>query len=811
MSRRLMITVDVEAQKARTDTDHVDRLIWGRFPEGRAGLDDMMTIADRHGVKLTMFLDYCEGLHYGAAISDVAREIDRRGHDLELHAHLDFLPPEWWAKRDLQPQTDLNRLSAAQAIAVVDLLCESHFNAIARTARAFRGGGYRFNNHVLNALVGRGVRLDSSINVSRVTQPVTRPSTKQFEWWNGCLEVPVSCVTRYRNLTQPLDFNFNAGALSKPQLMIDYLDQFYAEHGDDAIAVLVMHSWSFLTKGEKHFSAPRPDAMARFGEFLDLAKRQIQFVTAEQVTALHKCGELALDEAAEWPSVTELNKKSNALSTVETPTAPTVVGATDRACAVCGASVDTFRDVGGIKRVCPACGSLERQRAFAALCQRAPTIAAAIKGKRVLLISPVRSEILMMKKLSALVIDSIDIRPEVGASIVGDICDMPMVAAGTYDTVFASYVLSCVHEDKAALKEIARILRPDGVLLASDPVSAGKSTVDYTDEAVITRFYGEQDFKSYRVGRFRTYGGKDTVERFSTSFDRVVLHDTVDGALGVAVTWAEMRVPRAKPTAKLASQADKPSGWPDPTPTDNPFKSPDAAYVAFKQKNPGVSFARYSVDRHIAHLQKGGEHPTLGANLTKSQDWSTAGLREYRMLMETLDVQPQHKVIDYGCGSLRVGQHFVRHLAPEGFFGLDVTTGFAEIGANLIADLVHEKKSRFGSMEDADTIAAASAFGADIVYSNACVFQIHPMDLPDFVANIRALCAKPGCRLAFDVKISEQPVRYRNSCWAWPLACFVEALAPLQMQLIQRHVISQHDEAGTKFEGQYLIFAKSRA
>src|SRR5688572_15837100 len=124
--KRLMITVDVEAQPARAERDHVDRLIWGKYPDSRAGLGEMMDIADRHDVKLTMFLDYCEKYLYGDALLDVGREIHRRGHDLQLHAHLDFLPPQFWTDRALKPQTSLSRVDPAQAAAVLDYLCDQH-------------------------------------------------------------------------------------------------------------------------------------------------------------------------------------------------------------------------------------------------------------------------------------------------------------------------------------------------------------------------------------------------------------------------------------------------------------------------------------------------------------------------------------------------------------------------------------------------------------------------------------------------------------------------------------------------------------
>ena len=217
MPRRLMITVDVEAQPRRAEKYALERLVWGRYPGSRdAGIGRMMDIADANDVKLTMFTDYCEEGIYGQAFLDAAREIDRRGHDLQLHAHLDFMPAAFWTETGLKREFSLNLVSADHSKALFDFLCDAQVRATGKKASAFRGGGYRFNRHILNAMAERGVVLDSSVNVSRVTQPAKLPYSRQFEWSNGCYEVPVSCVPRFMNLNRAVDFNFNAAALNSP-------------------------------------------------------------------------------------------------------------------------------------------------------------------------------------------------------------------------------------------------------------------------------------------------------------------------------------------------------------------------------------------------------------------------------------------------------------------------------------------------------------------------------------------------------------------------------------------------------------------
>ena len=261
MSRRLVISIDVEAQPFRAEKDHVSRLIWGNFDGRESGLAEMMRIAQNFNAKLTCFLDYCETLVHGDAIADVGRRIVAQGHDLQLHAHPELLPQSFWEDRALSPierWQDMRIASKEQAEALVGHIVSAHSSVGATLPSAFRGPGYCFNRQILDALGAQHVALNFSYNPSRDTQPALFGLQKQFTWSNGVCEVPVSCVNGFRNLTRIDDFNFNSSALSTHQRMLEFLDRFTEQLGDDAIAVLVMHSWSFQYPPENdHFPAPR--------------------------------------------------------------------------------------------------------------------------------------------------------------------------------------------------------------------------------------------------------------------------------------------------------------------------------------------------------------------------------------------------------------------------------------------------------------------------------------------------------------------------------------------------------------------------
>jgi SAM-dependent methyltransferase len=44
------------------------------------------------------------------------------------------------------------------------------------------------------------------------------------------------------------------------------------------------------------------------------------------------------------------------------------------------------------------------------------------------------------------------------------------------------------------------------------------------------------------------------------------------------------------------------------------------------------------------------------------------------------------RMLDIGCGTLRGGRHFIRHLDPEGYTGVDISKGVIEAGKTLLVE-----------------------------------------------------------------------------------------------------------------------------
>lgn len=172
------------------------------------------------------------------------------------------------------------------------------------------------------------------------------------------------------------------------------------------------------------------------------------------------------------------------------------------ACCCCGKSSRRFLAHGNLEKrqniKCPHCLSLERTRI---LCMYIQNVIFAEKPEpiRVLHFAPVKGlrDFLRNSAHVAEYIDA-DINPNV-ATYQADITQIPY-KNHSFDLILCSHILYCVPEDRKAMRELYRVLRPNGRLLIVDTIegeitqelshlSAQTLKEKYGDEATC-RVYG---------------------------------------------------------------------------------------------------------------------------------------------------------------------------------------------------------------------------------------------------------------------------------------------------------------------------------
>ena len=141
----------------------------------------------------------------------------------------------------------------------------------------------------------------------------------------------------------------------------------------------------------------------------------------------------------------------------------------------------------------------------------------------------------------------------------------------------------------------------------------------------------------------------------------------------------------------------------------------------------------YSEQRMQAHL-RGEMHSTIGGNL-RGGEFERAGRDEFQELVNH-GLQPNHLCVDFGCGTLRVGQHLIRYLAPGAYWGLDIAEHLLDTGRSLIgSDLIAEKKPNLRVISS-DSVAEVASKRPQMLFSLKVMQHIHPEELREYLENV---------------------------------------------------------------------------
>ena len=158
-------------------------------------------------------------------------------------------------------------------------------------------------------------------------------------------------------------------------------------------------------------------------------------------------------------------------------------------CNLCGARLRAFVSLPSGDRLCPACGSLPRHRRLWAWLQESDFLTG-----RLLHFSPARPLQPLLRRRPALDYLTTDYDPAAATDRHYDITAVPEPAA-SFDRILCYHVLEHIPDDRRAMAELYRLLRPGGRLLVQTPFRPGEI---YENPAVQTpaerlAHFGQED------------------------------------------------------------------------------------------------------------------------------------------------------------------------------------------------------------------------------------------------------------------------------------------------------------------------------
>ncbi|MCS6860423.1 MAG: polysaccharide deacetylase family protein [Abditibacteriales bacterium] len=277
----IIITIDTEVTNRQGCITPIEKTIYGEIGGQSYGITRIMDLCEAFNVKATFFVDVFASHYFGEdAIRQVCQEIQRRGHDVQLHTH-----PHWLDNKpnlcdyDLQRQMEL--IAHGKALLT---------RWLGKPPVAHRAGAFAANADTLTALKRNGILLDCSqfvayprCKLGKLSLPVNAVSEV-----DGVVELPVTSFVELqigrRRKWRLLDVDADTVAEIKHVLC-------QAQRRGLPVVTLLLHSFSFVNwnKEGTRFWADHSD-LAKFEAVLRFVRAQphMEVITVAEFARLYR-------------------------------------------------------------------------------------------------------------------------------------------------------------------------------------------------------------------------------------------------------------------------------------------------------------------------------------------------------------------------------------------------------------------------------------------------------------------------------------------------------------------------------------------
>lgn len=200
-------------------------------------------------------------------------------------------------------------------------------------------------------------------------------------------------------------------------------------------------------------------------------------------------------------------------------------------------------------------------------------------------------------------------------------------------------------------------------------------------------------------------------------------------------------------------------------------------FERWRRRHAGAGFSSYYAFRVQQKLAAGKAHRTLGKNRWSVEEFRKQGAYPLALLV-TRGLERHHTCLEYGCGSLRVGQHLIRFLHPGRYIGLDITDRFFLDGLELLEKgLVEEKRPRL-AVVGSNLIAELAKQPPDFLLSIDVLQHVDPRELDEFLATLVQLTG-PRTQAFLSFREWKETLQTAEKSWSHPAVTLAERIAHL--------------------------------
>jgi cyclopropane fatty-acyl-phospholipid synthase-like methyltransferase len=186
----------------------------------------------------------------------------------------------------------------------------------------------------------------------------------------------------------------------------------------------------------------------------------------------------------------------------------------------------------------------------------------------------------------------------------------------------------------------------------------------------------------------------------------------------------------------------------------------------------GLPEQRYA-ERTLKRMAAGKLRDTLGLEVRDEAATRKKAELWLEQMIE-LGLRPEHRCVEYGCGSLWCGEPVIRYLQPNRYVGLDVTDGFYEFGRQRLGSLLDERQVKLAIISR-QSLAEVAALKPDFVFAHRVLHHVPPRGLARFV---RSICSLLDERTVLVIENKPRPKRRENVTRARYRAADIEQYLP---------------------------------
>jgi SAM-dependent methyltransferase len=175
--------------------------------------------------------------------------------------------------------------------------------------------------------------------------------------------------------------------------------------------------------------------------------------------------------------------------------------------------------------------------------------------------------------------------------------------------------------------------------------------------------------------------------------------------------------------------------------------------------------------RHTDLRVAADPHQAVGAR------WDELGALQFNYLVDN-GLEPDDRMFDIGCGTLRGGRHFIRYLTPKRYTGVDISSAAIESAKGLVAaeGLTEKHPTLLWNPEPEVWFGNLGGATFDVLLAQSVFTHL---DVPYIAACFPRLCTvmAPGARFFFTFNEAETSRQRNIKGFGHPFRLFSELAA----------------------------------